>query len=462
MTIFKEVVFVSIFLYFPRTFSPLKMSKFLPFLYFILSIFCHFSCSSPNNGNISKTVYIKDSPEGYQLMRNGKPFFVKGASGSTFLTELVNSGGNTVRIYDTTNLKPRLDELHRLGLAAIIDIYLPKYKGEKDTFYSNSKSTEQLAQHLKKFIEKYKEHPSVLVWMLGNEIYSPNLFSNDFIKVYNKLLTIIHTNDPNHPVSTSVSSSGLKKVLGMLFKSPELDFISVNNFGSLHEFEANKDILFFWKKPYLISEWGIHGPWEANQTKWAAPIEPTSTEKAVQYKNSYLKYIEPIEDKRFLGSLVFYWGQKQERTHTWFSLFSRDGNKTQGVYEMSKIWNKGADKFEGPMLHGITLNGKKANENILLNPGERAVAQLSVMNMKHADKWKVRWEIIAENWLTYPNQMETEPETLPNLFLKTDQKESVFITPENMGPYRIFVEAEDGNGYVATANIPFYIIGNKK
>ena len=73
------------------------MSKFLPFLFFILSISCHLSCSSPNSSNVAKTVYIKDSPEGYQLMRNGEPYFIKGVSGSAFLNELVHSGGNTVR-----------------------------------------------------------------------------------------------------------------------------------------------------------------------------------------------------------------------------------------------------------------------------------------------------------------------------------------------------------------------------
>src|SRR5690606_27952295 len=94
-----------------------------------------------------------------------------------------------------------------------------------------------------------------------------------------------------------------------------------------------------WRGPYLITEWGIDGPWEGTpQTPWGAWIEPTSTTKAAQYRQRYRQQM-PINDRGFLGSLIFYWGQKQETTHTWFSLFDEHGNKTEAVAAAEEIWS---------------------------------------------------------------------------------------------------------------------------
>lgn len=53
-------------------------------------------------------------------------------------------------------------------------------------------------------------------------------------------------------------------------------------------------------------------------------------EKARHYLTSYRTFIEPFLGPG-LGSYVFLWGQKQERTHTWFSLFTRTGESTPAI-----------------------------------------------------------------------------------------------------------------------------------
>ena len=62
----------------------------------------------------------------------------------------------------------------------------------------------------------------------------------------------------------------------------------------------------------------------------------------------------PINDPRFLGSFIFFWGQKQEITHTWYSLFDEFGNKTESVSSAEEIWSGKAVNFKGPKVSGYT------------------------------------------------------------------------------------------------------------
>src|SRR5699024_10983708 len=102
-----------------------------------------------------------------------------------------------------------------------------------------------------------------------------------FIEFFNQLLNRIHQIDPNHPVSTSIASIEKKKIFNLVRKSPELDFISINIFGQIHEMESELNKLrLIWNGPFLISEWGVEGPWANRKTFWNATIEFNDTQKA--------------------------------------------------------------------------------------------------------------------------------------------------------------------------------------
>ena len=62
-------------------------------------------------------------------------------------------------------------------------------------------------------------------------------------------------------------------------------------------------------------------------TPRGAPIEATSSQKAEIYRSAYRDKLETLGDQ-LIGSFVFLWGQKQERTPTWFGLFTEAGEKT--------------------------------------------------------------------------------------------------------------------------------------
>jgi hypothetical protein len=102
-----------------------------------------------------------------------------------------------------------------------------------------------------------------------------------------------------------------------------IDLLCINTYGGLATLPRTIR-QSGWDGAYLVTEWGPTGHWEGLQTIWKSPIEETSSEKAAVYKSRYEYGIENDRQK-CLGSYVFLWGQKQERTPTWYGVFTEKG-----------------------------------------------------------------------------------------------------------------------------------------
>lgn len=423
-----------------------RVSFLIGFL--LLLVLCG-SCNIKSQNQDARKVHVLKTPKGYQMFRNGKPFFIKGASGNSRMVELKAAGANTIRIYDTLGLEEKLTLADSIDLAVVVDIPLQiKNLNEIDL---------ETIDWIDKFVKKYKGHPSLLFWMLGNEVYYPKIFSNDIVKSFNAIVNHIHTLDPDHPVSTAVSTGAIKEILAIDLKSSGIDFISINIFGRINSFDQIKRLLFIWQGPYIFSEWGNNGPWEGDTTKWQAPLEQTSTEKAIQIRDRYQKYIETIDDDRFLGSFAFYWGHKQETTHTWFSLFTEKGQKTQAVFELKNAWAETPRSFRGPKIEKILLNQKIGWESIVCTPGEFLTGNVVLGGLPKNVHFE--WEVVPENWFSFS---EDYTRKLPNekvIIEKETITDFKFEAPKTEGSYRLYYTVEADSGYIATANIPFYVLG---
>ena len=124
------------------------------------------------------TVFTKRTENGYQLIRNGSPFYINGASGDSRFKELSDFGGNTIQLYDTVNLQSNLDEALKNDLAVVVNIPIPKYSYE----YPMTKEERiNLKRKVKLLVEKHKNHEALLIWNLGNEIYPHVLKGRDFL-----------------------------------------------------------------------------------------------------------------------------------------------------------------------------------------------------------------------------------------------------------------------------------------
>ncbi|WP_121201771.1 hypothetical protein [Mucilaginibacter gracilis] len=212
----------------------------------------------------------------------------------------------------------------------------------------------------------------------------------------------------------------------------------------------------------MITEWGIDGPWEGTrQTAWSAYIEPTSTKKAEQYTAKY-KAQMPVDDPRFLGSFIFYWGQKQETTQTWFSLFDENGFKTGAVASAQYLWTGNWPANEAPQIKYMLVDAKGANDNILYEPNQKANAEVFMLKPGH-NIIKIQWQIFQEDWYKKDNINNTnKPIEIAGLITQKNELKATFITPAKAGPYRIFANLYDNYGNMATCNTPFYVVANNQ
>ena len=404
----------------------------------------------------SRTVYIKAKDSVIHLYRNGKPFKIKGASGNASFELLSKIGGNTIRVYDTINLTKTLNKAHENQLAVIVDISLPKYN-EKYPNYDFQNENNKLKLKVEKLVNKHKNHPALLFWNLGNELDYPLVFrKNNFIKTYNELIDIIHTSDPNHLVSTTLIPSQ-SQTLAIHYHSPNIDLIGFNVFGNTNRIQVVLDRVNVFTKhlPYFIGEYAYNGPWEQQNTSWGAPIEPTSSKKAEQYAERYNTLIK--NDKQSIGDLVFFWGQKQERTHTWFSIFDKKERTSELFYKLNELWGGQISNIKyPPKINYMLIDKSGAQENLVYKPNMEKTAEL---NFEHEIDvaYQFVWEIYSEGWDYNQADNEKDPIKISKDTVVVNSSYT-FKVPSKTGPYRIFVSVYDAFGNFSTTNTPFYVL----
>jgi len=431
------------------------MSKVSSILLVLIALLPFYSSKSVSL-NEKRKVFISYKGGKFTLYRNGQPFFVKGGSGYTHLATLYESGGNTIRVWDTINLRQILDDAEANHLAVIVGLPF-----QYDTSSSlEAQSLMGQCKDLIRVVSRYKGHPALLAWCVGNELSFPfDGRYSDFYDTFGKMVDMIHVEDPDHPVTTTIFNVYSRYVFNVLRKS-KIDFISFNIFNKLPDMKSKlRWLSWFWEGPYLLTEWGIDGPWTGTRhTAWGAYIENSSTKKAEMYRERYEKDI-PQTDPRFLGSLVFFWGQKQEYTHTWFSMFDEYGNKSESVGLMQYLWTGKIPDHMPPQVDYMLMDGNGAPSNLLFDPAVTVHAEV-ILHQPDSNITRVQWEVLPEDWYHVKGEpaKKTKPHSLDGLIRTGSGLTAEVITPSTGGPYRLFATLYDRFGNFSTCNIPFYVV----
>ncbi len=395
---------------------------------------------------------------GYTLVREGKPYLVKGAGAADIdLATVAARGGNSIRTWGVEEARATLDEAHRHGLT--VSMGLPVAAERFGFDYDDADSIAEQRENVENAVRRYKDHPALLAWIIGNELDMQHTNPRVYNEV-NELSRMIHALDPNHPTTTTISALDRETVELVRERAPDLDFISLQAYGALALMP--KAVAYLREGPFMITEWGPLGHWEVGKTRWGAPIEQTSTEKGRHYLESYRTLIAPFLGP-CLGSYAFLWGQKQERTHTWFSLFTEAGESTAAVDVLQAVWTGRVPANQAPAIRSMRLARRPAADSVRLAAGKRYTAKVDAAD-PDGDALVFQWSIKPESTETVVGgDFEATIADLEGLFAgEPSQADVTLMAPDSPGQYRLFVMVYDGHGHAAHANIPFLVYGKRR
>jgi hypothetical protein len=416
------------------------------------------SCQSNSSKNAEKEgprkVEVKENDGRYRLFVDGEEFYIKGA-GLEFgdIEALAAHGANSFRTWRTDNGrqsgKEVLDLALENGLMVMMGIDIDRERHGFD--YNNEEEVRKQLERVKAEVMMLKDHPALLAWGIGNEL---NLHATN-MKVWNavnEISEMIHSIDPNHPTTTMLAGINKHEIDYIKEHCTDLDFISVQFYADIENLQIRLNQAGY-DGPYVVTEWGATGHWEVPPTAWGAPVEQTSREKGNAFIHRYQVAIE-ADPERCMGSYVFLWGQKQERTPTWYGMFLENGHSTETVDAMHNVWNGEWPDNRCPTLDSLRINGQKIYDNVTLKPGENFTAFAAARDYE-GEQLTYRWEIMPESTdLGDGGDYESRPETLLN---SMGEAEMTIDAPKTEGAYRLFVYVNDGHDHSATANFPFLV-----
>ncbi|MCH9694535.1 MAG: hypothetical protein K0U72_08505 [Gammaproteobacteria bacterium] len=416
-------------------------------------------------GQASQVQVVKQADGSFVLLRDGSPYQAKGAGtgtgqalGGGDLELLAASGGNSIRTWGIEQLEERidgknlLDRAHEAGISVTAGFWVQHVRHGFD--YSDTASINRQRDRLRDAVLKYRDHPALLAWGLGNEMeaFGPGEADVRIWKELNYLAGIIKKLDPNHPVMTVLAGASASKIAAIHEHYPALDILGVNAYAGAPVVGKGLPGMG-WNGPYMLTEYGVTGTWETQLTEWQAPIESDPSSKAAE---TYTAYKMDRDDNvgRSLGSYVFFWGHKQEATATWFGMFLPTGEKLPRVDAMAYAWSGKWPTNRAPKLKSLTT--PVALKKVPL--GTRSYAEVDCID-REGDGLRYVWDIQAESTdRKQGGDPEAAPPSFPGSIASGQGTARVeFNVPARPGAYRLFVTVYDGHGGAAVHNVPFYV-----
>ena len=397
---------------------------------------------------------LRETAQGWQLYRAGEPYFIRGAGGDASLADLAAAGANSVRTWGADDIEARLDEAHALGLSVTVGIWLGHERHGFD--YKDEAQVRKQLEQARQTVLRYKDHPAVLLWGIGNEM--EGFESGDDPAIWtavNDVAAMVKELDPAHPTMTVTAEIGGGRIKSISELGPAIDIHGINAYGGAGSL-AQRYRAGGGTKPYVLTEFGPPGAWESPRNAWGAPVELTSTQKSSFYRDTYESSIAGAPGLA-LGSYVFTWGYKMEATPTWFGMFLPDGSRLGAVDVMTELWSGTPPTDLSPTVEPLVVEGQAEAD-----PGDELRVR-AVIADPEGGAIRARWVLHPESgeYVT-GGDFRAMPPAMEGAVFETSAEGARVRMPDEPGPYRLYLYAYDEAGNAATANVRLLVKGERR
>lgn len=311
--------------------------------------------------SFSAITKIEESNGKWQLYSDNKPYYIKGITFGMkydsrnidkYMKELSELGCNTIRTWGTgEETEILLDSAQKYGIKVMLGLWLrhgrPGMEGDDsfDWLHDDAGKKAQWEDTLK-FVKKYKNHPALLLWGVGNEVIL-NIATDKEKIVYSeyleKLIKEIKRIDGNHVISSAgawvVDAEYWAKYV------PSLDLYGLNVYGGGASIIDNEVKKLGVNKPYILTEFGAKGEWEAPKDRNGLPTEPSDEDKFNTIANGWNDWL--VSKNTCLGGFVFNYGDGWDHGSIWLSLLMKD--YIRPMYWATKKAFTNDNKIENPI-----------------------------------------------------------------------------------------------------------------
>ncbi len=296
-------------------------------IYFTLSFIFSFLVYTTTQSQI----LIEKHNQKWMLSVHGKDYKVKGVTFGfdddienydNHFKELKFLGVNTIRTWATgKNTKALLDAAQRNNFKVMVGIWMRHGRpGMEDDdrfdYVEDSKGKEDMYNNAMKVVRLYKDHPAVLTWGIGNEVYL-NMSTDEEKLVYSQLLERICSNikkiDGNHPI-TSVEAWTFGVEWWQKYV-PSIDIYGLNCYGQGADLLSDELVKRNIDKPYIITEFGVQGEWDIRDETNGVKNEPSDSRKYEAITKGYTNWIKNKHNN--LGVFIFHYATGDDFMSPW-------------------------------------------------------------------------------------------------------------------------------------------------
>ncbi|KPK42137.1 MAG: hypothetical protein AMJ78_03520 [Omnitrophica WOR_2 bacterium SM23_29] len=404
---------------------------------------------APRKVIVGSVVKIVGQKGDWTLKVNGEPFYIKGAGcgepegrgGEDYLELAKELGANAVRTWGTDQgTEHYFDTALKYGLMVDAGIWLNSVT-DTGVFscITDDKYMEKKKNEIVEYVNRFKDHPALLMWNVGNEAI---FFTKDeeeriaLSKFLEQMVQLIHQLDANHPVIyTSSDATALPYIKKYV---PSLDAFGMNIYGSIRMSHSRWDQTTL-NIPYVVTEFGPLGPWDVKKDANGASMDQPDQAKAALYKYMFRNIMDFKGCN--LGGFAHHLGETTQESMTWWNLNYKT-LKRASFWELYKIYTGNVPSNLPPRITKFNLS--KING---IAPGETIdIFVEATDNENDPLNYNFILATAQEGILKYYVNEE-----IPAKFISEGTNVKL-IAPEAEGRYRVYVFVKDGKGNVATSN----------